>query len=486
LATAPQGPKILLVPDQRFAHAVAQAVRGRLDRLAVTTPQAVTGALGALRRGESLADLVYPPIASPRRALEQAGLVCTDGPRWEVQPGSGGNGPWLGFTQRGVTVELARLRPLERAAVASRIGPARSAGGHLLIGPLNYAGQGRAWARAVEQFVPGFTAANIAPRGGNALGFDADYSFSNYEFDDPVTRLDLALEFGAPATHVLVEDLRPVFGLARLREPERSVAAAVREIEALTASGRRVGILVHGSVARAPKRHRAMYPWSPFSEEDLLEISSLYEDTAAELNAGFEAIGSKNIPVFVSTLDMVDFVPNAVWLPDVARPADFAPAPAWQPGKRLRVAHVPSSDIKKGSSLVDFALAGLAAQGVIEHISVRNVPSVRIPGLLRSVDVVVDQVVLGNPGVLVIEAMAAGRVAVAHVADHVRRRFPEPLPVIEADPLSLRETIADIAADPDRYRPVAEAGPGFARRCHDGRLAAEVLTRHFLKPEAIA
>jgi hypothetical protein len=204
----------------------------------------------------------------------------------------------------------------------------------------------------------------------------------------------------------------------------------------------------------------------------------------ATLREAMERTRDRGWPLFTATLDMLDFLPEAHWLPIVASPAAFAPAPEWRPGPRPRVAHLPSSDVKKGSEFVDGPLADLAARGLIEHVSLREVPPLLMPRLLREVDVVVDQVVLGNPATLLIETMAAGRLGVAHVADHVRRRFDEPLPVVEADGSNVAEVVADIVADPERYRPLAEAGPGFARRHHDGRLAAAVLARHFLSPGA--
>jgi hypothetical protein len=90
--------------------------------------------------------------------------------------------------------------------------------------------------------------------------------------------------------------------------------------------------------------------------------------------------------------------------------------------------------------------------------------------------VLADQIVLGNPGVMAAEALAAGRLVVAHVAEYVRERLPLPLPVVEATPLTFEEVMRDIAANPDTYRPVAAAGRAFADTVHSGRLAAERLS----------
>jgi hypothetical protein len=103
-----------------------------------------------------------------------------------------------------------------------------------------------------------------------------------------------------------------------------------------------------------------------------------------------------------------------------------------------------------------------------------------LPGVIRSVDVVVDQVVMGNPGVLLNQTLAAGRLAVATVTPAVRRRYPEPPPIVEAASDTLADVIADIAWRPSSYAELAAQGPGFARALHDGTRSAAVLAQYFL------
>ncbi|MDR3360708.1 MAG: hypothetical protein LBO20_08715 [Bifidobacteriaceae bacterium] len=484
----PAGVKVCWVVSAEAVEAVWRQARVRADTLALTTESALKAAVAALGRGASLASLVYPPAPTPRRAVESAGLAPRDSAgRCDVRLDESADGPWLRFTDTGVQVRALELTPLERAAVAERaadgrFGPPRPTGGHLVIGRSNYANQGRAWAQAVNDHVPGFTAANFQVKdGGGWFGFDADHLVLGPDFADPVRRVDIALEFGAPATHVLIEEYLPLFQAAAAEPGGDVFGDARREVEQLLESGRSAAVLIHGTSGRDPFAHASIYPWSPYRDPVPAKLERAGQLAVERLGA-LEAVREIGLELFVATLDMVDYLPDAHWLPIVPGPGAFAPAPAWEPGERLRVAHIPSADVMKGSGAVDRSLSRLAAAGLIDYLSLRSVPSTRMPAVLRGVDVVVDQVVLGNPATLLIETMAAGRLAVAHVANHVRRRFPEPLPVVEADGAEVSEVIADVAADPERYRAVAEAGPAFARRYHDGRLSAQVLERHFLSP----
>lgn len=499
------GRRLVVWAPHRPATVIAAAEAQQFpDVVVVFTRQAAVGVIEALTAGRSVASIIHPPLPVPDQALRQAGagadeLFCGDG--WRVELTDQPQPTWLTITADAVRVAAAGLTPAERAAIAERAasveraapagrsataaapaqpdGQAGAGRRRLLIGSANYAGQGRAWAQAVTDHVPGFQALNVQLRTLAGLVFDSDCLLRSESLNDPVARVDLARELVAPATHVLLEDMRALMGTSDLRRPEISPAFGRAEAEQLLASGRRVACLVHGTAGRTPARHRAVEPWSPYwdPESDFYQVR---DQLVRELAAALDGLAA---PLFVATPDMLEYIDGAVWLPIVAGRDDFRPAPPWGRAAKLKVAHAPSSDVMKGSEFVDAALTRLDRAGLIDYQSVRGVPPLGVPRLLRQVDVVVDQVVLGNPATLMIQTMAAGRLAVAHIAEPTRRRYPEPLPVVEADPSNIAEVIADIAADREAYRPLAEAGPAFARRFHDGRLSADVLNRHFLSLE---
>lgn len=66
-----------------------------------------------------------------------------------------------------------------------------------------------------------------------------------------------------------------------------------------------------------------------------------------------------------------------------------------------------------------------------------------------------DQLRTGNYGTAACEGLAAGRLTVAHISEHVRERTRrltgEDLPVVDATPETLGDLIADIARRPGAY-----------------------------------
>jgi len=102
-------------------------------------------------------------------------------------------------------------------------------------------------------------------------------------------------------------------------------------------------------------------------------------------------------PMLVSTPDLLDYLPGAVWLPGVVGSASFVPTPPALTGSRPVVAHVPSSSWLKGSEWIDPVLQRMDREGLLTYRRVQNLPPIMVPALLREVDVVVDQVAPRQP-----------------------------------------------------------------------------------------
>ncbi len=517
LAAAP-GPVVLVAVD-RVAQLASWDVVQELDHVLVAeTLDAAVRVVAMLRAGANLEEVLNPPGFNVSLSVADAGigspadaetLVTVDqGP---VAPGSS----WLTFRDQGLEVRdqdvevrdqdvevrnpglqvrdqvlevrdqvlEVRTHGMDRwaaRAVTARAGRRRrvveDAPRRLLLGPANSAGQGGEWARAVREHAPGWTARNMHVVPPHAiLMFGADLPLDSLEWAQPATRLDLAVELVVGATDIVFEAMRPLLAVgdgsvaANAWDPRR----AREDIEAMRASGRNVGLLFHGSEVRRPRDHARLTPWSPFYRKRTQVLTANLEratDLVHEALAGFDG------PVLVSTPDLLDHVPAAVWLPGVVGPASFLPAPPALTGGRAIVAHAPSSSWLKGSEWVDPVLQRMDKAGLLTYRRLQNLPPIMVPSLLREVDVLVDQVTLSNPGVLAAQAMAAGRLVLAHLTEPVRRRFPEPPPVVETTPENIEQVLLSVIENPEHYSAIAARGVVFARTYHDGRMSARVLT----------
>lgn len=346
----------------------------------------------------------------------------------------------------------------------------------LLIAPVNFAGQAYRWARAAR-LLPGVGAVNMQYRSASGgFAFPSDYAMPVEVFAR--SRRWARRQFEAVSTgftHVLIEAERPIFG-------SLFGSDVAEEARALRAAGVRVGMIAHGSDIRVPSVHRASHRWSPFHGDEWDLTDRL--ETQARKNVAI--LRELDLPIFVSTATLEQYVPSATWLPVVVDPARWSTATPALRRETPVVVHAPSRDVVKGTEFVRAAVADLVEQGRIEYREVVDVPSSEMPGVFADADIVIDAVRMGNYGVGATEAMAAGRLVIVHLDDEARREArlhdTEP-PIVDADPATLAGVLDDIVARPAAYRELADAGPEFVRRVHDGHRSAEALRPFLLESE---
>ncbi|MFK5634179.1 MULTISPECIES: hypothetical protein [unclassified Ornithinimicrobium] len=381
------------------------------------------------------------------------------------------------------TVPVRRRADAELRALAP-MPPARR---RLYLGPWNTAGQAYAWARAVEQHLPDTAAQNLWAQRSAAQAhfhYPADHHLSVLAQRGHVREIH-GERVLREATHVVLESGRPVLA-------DFHAGTMLTDLPALDAVGVEHAVLYHGSEIRDLREHAERYPHSPFGggwDDYFRTVQSVVDKNRADLER-YAVAGGR---VLVSTPDLLDAVPGATWLPlvvDVERFATAAEGTGVVPLERKRpvVLHAPSNPRLKGTEVVEEVLARMERAGLLEYRRVRGVPHAQMAGFVADADVVVDQLVLGNPGVLLAESLAAGRVVVSHLTPAVRARMDEAdaglggrgavdggVPVVEADAESFEAVMHELLNGRAATHEVAARGPGWVRRHHDGRRAAAVL-----------
>jgi hypothetical protein len=272
-------------------------------------------------------------------------------------------------------------------------------------------------------------------------------------------------------THLLAEAVRPVIGV-------KYGDTLGAELPVLAAAPVRVAVLLHGSEIRRPDRHAQRHPHSPFHDRDW-ELARVLQDQSERLG---RIVADFDGPIFVSTPDLLDDVPTATWLPVVVDTSVWRSDRPVLERDRPVVVHVPSNARMKGSERIDPVAQQLADEGVIDYRRLEGLRPEEMPAVVADADIVLDQFALGSYGVAAVQAMAAGRVTVGHVADHVRARIPVELPIVDASPGTLREVLLGLVADREAARAVASAGQRYAHEQHDGRRSATVLSGFLGRP----
>lgn len=338
----------------------------------------------------------------------------------------------------------------------------------LVIGPANSAGQGYQWARAVERHLPGASAVAVRAIGADTFQAQVDLRTPVAVYQRSSTWHDAFEAYLERQSHLIWES-----GLALLGRRYRSDAA--REIAVLAERGVSGALLFHGTDIRPPSLHASHNRWSPFRD------ATTRVRTLEEMAARNAALASQSgQPIFVSTPDLLQWVPDATWLPVVVDPARWREATA-----RTRthgtpvVAHAPSHPWLKGTGLIEPMLRRLESEGLIEYRQIVGVPHAQMPDFYADADIVLDQFVLGIYGVAACEAMAAGRLVMSHVNDFTRAAVREhtgrDVPIHEATLESLEGELRRAVADPTAFDALREEGPAFVEAVHDGRRSAAAI-----------
>jgi hypothetical protein len=369
-----------------------------------------------------------------------------------------------GFLGRLVARRMGLPEPGPAIVLTAPAAPIR-----VLIGPVNYSGQGRLWATSLERSDSRIAARNVALDVPGGFSFPADLVVPVPVYHNSRQWQAEQLRAIRGFSHVLVEAEEPLLG----RMFQRDVAA---EVAQFTAAGLSVAFISHGTDIRLPSRHITTTRWSPYLDRDM------YVDRLERLAVAHRDILLKSgRPLFASTPDLLADLPEATWCPVVVDPATWKAAelsPA-EPTRPLRVVHVPSSALIKGTHLIEPVLRGLHERGVIDYRPITGVPAARMPEMYREADVVLDQFRLGSYGVAACEAMAAGRTVIGHVIpsvrDYVANATGLQLPIVEATVDTLESIIRSLYDDRARLRECGVSGRHFVNEVHDGRMSSRAL-----------
>ncbi len=180
---------------------------------------------------------------------------------------------------------------------------------------------------------------------------------------------------------------------------------------------------------------------------------------------------------FVSTPDLLESVPHADHLPvalDVAAWQDAAAAAPRRDDDRVRVLHVPTNRLIKGTRWIEAGMArATAADPRLDYRLLENAAWTDVRDAMAQADIVVDQVFLGWYGLVAVEAMALGKPVVGFLRpDFEERARALGLPLVRCTKEDVGEVVAALAKDPIRRAALGEAGRAYARRYHDASVIA--------------
>lgn len=172
--------------------------------------------------------------------------------------------------------------------------------------------------------------------------------------------------------------------------------------------------------------------------------------------------------VFVNP-DLARYLPGAIFLPYASVDVASIKPRALPDRETFVLAHAPTDPSVKGTAYVVNAVEQLRAEGVnIELDLIEQVTRDEAIERIGRADALVDQLHIGWYGGVAVEAMALGRPVVCFI-DESENPYGAALPILRAEPRTLKEVLMSLVGDRERRASLAQSARTFALREHDPR-----------------
>ncbi|WP_256840126.1 hypothetical protein [Ornithinimicrobium faecis] len=238
------------------------------------------------------------------------------------------------------------------------------------------------------------------------------------------------------------------------------------DLPVLRALGKRIVFSFHGSDIRLASHHIDDDPWSFYKFSDIPCDEEKISTRLALIRTYAHAM------TVSSTLDNV-YVPEATYLPKSLHIPDYAMVGPTRKQRPL-IVHATRRRATKGTDLLISELTRLQGHHDFDFKIIEGATHSQLLRELAGADIVVEKLLGGDAGVISLEAMALGKVAIARIREEVRSAHPE-IPVVSANPNTFSEVMAELIQSHRLRGELGERGRAYVEAEHSGARAAALL-----------
>ena len=182
---------------------------------------------------------------------------------------------------------------------------------------------------------------------------------------------------------------------------------------------------------------------------------------------------------YVSTPDLLKFVPDAEWLPNPTDLKDLKYSETNISGP-LRIMHAPTNRDIKNTTAVEAAISKIKNEGLnVQFTLVENIQHSDLISQISKHDLIIDWV---NPdfgiyGVFSIESMALGRPVICSLTDSLYEKYD--LPIISINPANLADKITELYKNRNMLLEIGKASHDFVQKHHNPIESAKVVMERY-------
>ena len=139
------------------------------------------------------------------------------------------------------------------------------------------------------------------------------------------------------------------------------------------------------------------------------------------------------------------------------------------------IVHSPSNKAIKGTQYVEEVVSRLKKRYHFEFLLLHQMTNHEVKEAFKKADIIVDQLLLGTYGIASVEAMALGKPVLCYIRDDLVSKYPEDLPIINANPDTIELELEKLLLNPQLRTKIGKRSRRFVERYHDSRVVAQKL-----------
>jgi hypothetical protein len=155
--------------------------------------------------------------------------------------------------------------------------------------------------------------------------------------------------------------------------------------------------------------------------------------------------------------------------------SDYEPSYPAPKKQRPLIVHTPSNKAKKGTEAVLQTINQLKDRYEFDFKLIHRTERCRVLEIMRNCDIMLDQFTLGAHGVAALEAMAFGKPTLCYIKPSFVGRYPNDLPIINANQGNLTEVLSDLLEDGQKRYEIGCRSRAYIEKHHDAHRIARDL-----------
>ena len=182
---------------------------------------------------------------------------------------------------------------------------------------------------------------------------------------------------------------------------------------------------------------------------------------------------------YVSTPDLLEFVPDAEWLPNPTNLKNLKYSETNISGP-LRIMHAPTNRDVKNTAAIEAAISKVKNDGLnVQFTLVENIKHSDLISQISKHDLIIDWLnpKFGIYGVFSIESMALGRTVICSLNDSLYENFN--LPIISINPDNLAEKITELYNNRNILLEIGKASHNFVHKHHNPIESAKIVIERY-------